>query len=169
MDQFLSFALSPLAAHAPAVLFRWREEFIAEKIRPLLLAQAYALIQHHIEQGDTLIIITATNRFITEPIAKLYGIEHLLATTPEWADDRYTGRYVGTPCFREGKVTRLKEWLVEHPHSLATSFFYSDSHNDLPLLQQVGRPVAVDPDATLREAANASGWPIISLREQAHS
>ena len=161
---FLEFALAPLAANPPEQLFRWRDEFIAEKIRPILLPKAYELIQHHIDQGETPIIITATNRFVTEPIARLYGIEHLLATAPEWLDGRYTGRFVGTPCFREGKVTRLLEWLTEYPHELATSSFYSDSHNDLPLMRQVGRPVAVDPDETLRSYAEQHGWPILALR-----
>lgn len=161
---FLEFALAPLAAHHPEDLFRWRDDFIAEKIKPILLPKAYDLIQSHLDQGNTPIIITATNRFVTEPIARLYGIEHLLATAPEWTEGHYTGRFVGTPCFREGKVTRLMEWLLEYPHELSTSFFYSDSHNDIPLLQQVGYPVAVDPDDTLSQTAHQRGWPIISLR-----
>lgn len=162
---FLEFALAPLAANPPEALFRWRDDFIAEKISPILLPRAYDLIQRHVDQGDTPIIITATNRFVTEPIARLYGIEHLLATAPEWLDGRYTGRFVGTPCFREGKVTRLMEWLAEYPHELGTSSFYTDSHNDLPLMRQVGRPIAVDPDEKLAEAARSEGWPIISLRQ----
>ncbi|MGX2040528.1 histidinol-phosphatase [Methylocaldum sp. MU1018] len=163
--KFLEFALSPLADNRPEALHEWRAAFIEEKIRPLLLPAAAALIEKHRRAGDIPIIITATNRFVTEPIARLYGIEHLIATTPEFNGGRYTGRFVGTPCFREGKVQRLKEWLAENDHNLADSWFYSDSHNDLPLLSLVGFPVAVDPDETLATHAAQSCWPIISLRD----
>ena len=112
-------------------------------------------------------IITATNRFVTQPIADLLGVPHLLATEPEMAGERYTGRVAGTPCFQHGKVERLEQWLVEQDEGLDGSWFYSDSHNDLPLLQQVEHPVAVDPDETLRREAVTRGWPIISLREGA--
>lgn len=161
---FLEFSLAPLAAYEPDDLFRWREEFISEIIRPLLLGKAHALIQSHVDRGHTPIIITATNHFITAPIAELYGISHLLATLPEWLGGRYTGRFVGVPCFQEGKVTRLHEWLRNHPHDLAGSYFYSDSRNDIPLLEQVGFPVAVDPDEILRQTALERNWPVISLR-----
>ncbi|MBM3203853.1 HAD family hydrolase [Candidatus Woesearchaeota archaeon] len=164
---FLQFALAPLAAYPPDDLFRWRDEFIAEVIRPLRLPAACELIRSHVDQGHTPIIITATNRFITEPIARLYGIEHLLATTPEWRDGRYTGRCVGTPCFQAGKVIRLTEWLRDNPHDLSQSYFYTDSHNDIPLLEQVGYPVAVDADDRLARLARERGWPLISLRTQA--
>jgi HAD superfamily hydrolase (TIGR01490 family) len=164
--QFLEFALTPLAENEPEELHRWRELFIEEKIKPILLPAAHALIQRHRDEGDIPIIITATNSFVTEPIAFLYGIDHLIATTPEFADGRYTGRFVGTPCFREGKVTRLDEWLEGNDHELADSWFYSDSHNDLPLLSRVGHPVAVDPDEILARAAAEAGWPIISLRRE---
>lgn len=163
--RFLEFALGPLAEHEPETLYRWRTAFIEEKIRPILLPIARTLIEQHRTVGNVPIIITATNRFVTEPIAELYGIEHLIATAPEFKDGRYTGRFVGTPCFRDGKVTRLDEWLVENDHDPADSWFYSDSHNDLPLLSRVGRPVAVDPDPTLARHAEEKGWPIISLRD----
>jgi HAD superfamily hydrolase (TIGR01490 family) len=163
--KFLEFALSPLAAHDPERLYRWRDEFIAAKIQPILLSAARALIEKHRALGDLPLIITATNRFVTEPIAALYGIDHLIATTPEFMDGRYTGRYLGTPCFRDGKVVRLDEWLAEQGHNLEGSWFYSDSHNDLPLLARVAHPVAVDPDPLLARHAEAHGWPIISLRE----
>lgn len=165
--EFLQFALAPLAAHPPEQLHAWREAFIQEKIQPILLPAARTLLDRHRSAGDTLMIITATNRFVTEPIASLYGIENLIATTPEMANDRYTGHFVGTPCFQGGKVIRLDEWLTQHQRDLSGSWFYSDSHNDLPLLNRVQHPVAVDPDESLAEQASRRGWPIISLRNDA--
>jgi HAD superfamily hydrolase (TIGR01490 family) len=162
--EFLEFALRPLAAHDPARLHRWREAFVATKILPILLPAARALIEKHRAMGDIPLIITATNGFVTAPIAAAYGIEHLIATLPEFTDGRYTGRFVGTPCFRDGKVARLEEWLAAQHYDLAGSWFYSDSHNDLPLLSRVAHPVAVDPDDTLALHAREKGWPIISLR-----
>jgi HAD superfamily hydrolase (TIGR01490 family) len=161
---FLEFALAPLAQYKPEELYRWRNAFIQEKVKPIVLPAAHELIQKHRYSGDIPIIITATNRFVTEPIAHLYGIDHLIATHPEFANGRYTGRFIGTPCFREGKIARLEEWLTEHDHDLVDSWFYSDSHNDLPLLCRVSHPVAVDPDETLLRVAEEAGWPIISLR-----
>jgi HAD superfamily hydrolase (TIGR01490 family) len=158
--------LQPLAEHPLADLLRWRAEFIEAKIQPILLPQAAALLDRHRAAGDVLLIITATNRFITAPIAELLGVANLLATEPEFIDGRYTGRSVGIPCFQQGKVTRLEAWLAETGHDLAGSWFYSDSHNDLPLLHRVAHPVTVDPDAALARYAMERGWPIISLREQ---
>lgn len=165
IGEFLRFALAPLAAHPTEQLNDWREAFIQEKITPILLPAARILLDRHREAGDTLMIITATNRFVTEPIAGLYGIQHLIATTPEMLDGRYTGRFSGIPCFQDGKVTRLDEWLAHHQGSLTGSWFYSDSHNDLPLLKKVSNPVAVDPDELLADQARLNGWPIISLRQ----
>lgn len=165
--EFLAFALQPLAAHDPESLYRWRAAFIRDKIEPILLPAARTLIARHQAAGDTLMIITATNRFVTAPIAALYGIGHLIATTPEFRDGRYTGRFEGTPCFQSGKVTRLNEWLDAHQGALDGSWFYSDSHNDLPLLEKVSHPVAVDPDPILQRHAAANRWPVISLREAA--
>jgi HAD superfamily hydrolase (TIGR01490 family) len=165
--EFLNFSLQPLAQNEPERLYQWRSQFIHAIITPLLLEPAQHLIDQHRKKGDTLMVITATNRFVTEPIAALYGIENLLATTPEMIDGKYTGRFVGTPCFREGKVKLLKEWLADSSETLQGSWFYSDSHNDLPLLQQVENPVAVDPDEKLAEFAKAAQWPIISLRNGA--
>lgn len=162
--EFLRFALKPLADNEPERLYAWRAEFIEEKIRPILLPAAGEVIERHRRAGDLPVIITATNRFVTEPIASLYGIEHLIATTPEFRDGRYTGRFEGTPCFQQGKVTRLDEWLAQNGLELDGSWFYSDSHNDLPLLAKVGNPVAVDPDETLLRIAQENGWPVISLR-----
>ena len=165
--EFLNFALQPLAQHDPEQLYAWRSDFVREKIEPILLPAAHRLIEEHRSLGDTLMIITATNRFVTEPIARLYGIEHLIATTPEFREGRYTGLYEGIPCFQEGKVTRLIEWLDQHEKSLEGSWFYSDSHNDLPLLSRVRHPVAVDPDDILRQHADQEGWPVLSLRDSA--
>jgi len=162
--EFLYFALKPLADNEPERLYAWREEFVEEKIKPILLPAAREVVEKHREAGDLLLVITATNRFVTEPIVKLYGIEHLIATTPEFRDGRYTGRFEGTPCFQAGKVTRLDEWLEQNDHALQDSWFYSDSHNDLPLLTKVSNPVAVDPDETLLSFAQEKGWPVISLR-----
>ncbi|OAI19682.1 MULTISPECIES: HAD family hydrolase [Methylomonas] len=162
--EFLHFSLAPLACHEPAQLYRWREEFVETLIKPIMLDAAHELVERHRAAGDTLLVITATNRFVTEPIVKLYGIDNLLATTPEMKDGRYTGRFNGTPCFQQGKVTLLQQWLAESGESMLGSHFYSDSHNDLPLLNLVERPVAVDPDPKLRLAAEQAHWPVISLR-----
>ena len=162
--EFLEFALKPLAENDPADLFAWRSLFVEQKIRPILLPAAHALVMRHREQGDLPVVVTATNSFVTGPIAGLYDIEQLIATEPEFRAGRFTGRYVGTPCFREGKVTRLMEWLESTGHDLRGSWFYSDSHNDEPLLSLVDNPVAVDPDEPLQQLASANGWPVISLR-----
>lgn len=161
---YQAFMLRPLAGRPLAELQAWRERFMAEKIQPILLPKAKELLNQHRAAGDILLIITATNRFITAPIAERLGVSHLLATEPEMVDDRYTGRTVGIPCFRQGKVERLNLWLADQGVDLADSWFYSDSHNDLPLLNQVAHPVAVDPDPTLARHAQQQGWPIISLR-----
>jgi HAD superfamily hydrolase (TIGR01490 family) len=163
--EFLRFSLQPLADNNPEQLYQWRAQFIEETIRPLMLQSAQQLIDKHKARGDTLLVITATNRFVTEPIVNLYGIENLLATTPEFIDGRYTGGFNGIPCFREGKVKLLETWLENSTETMQDSWFYSDSHNDLPLLKLVDNPVAVDPDEKLIEFANASNWPIISLRD----
>ncbi len=164
IQAFLVFMLRPLAEHPLEQLLAWRVQFIEEKIRPILLPKAIALLAQHRAAGDTLLIITATNRFLTAPIAELLEVPCLLATEVEFVDGRYTGRPAGIPCFQHGKVERLRVWLAETGHTLDESWFYSDSHNDLPLLTQVRYPVAVDPDAPLTEHAQAHGWPIISLR-----
>jgi HAD superfamily hydrolase (TIGR01490 family) len=164
MAEFLDFSLKPLADNDPEQLYAWRAQFIAEIITPLLLQAAQELIDTHRYKGDTLLVITATNRFVTEPIVKLYGIEYLLATTPEFANGRYTGRFQGEPCFQHGKVMQLQAWLKDTGETLHGSWFYSDSHNDIPLLELVDNPVAVDPDAQLEDYARRANWPIISLR-----
>ena len=164
MVAFLRFALKPLTEHSLDQLHVWREQFMAEIITPVLLSAAQKLVDKHRAQGDTLLVITATNRFITAPIVALYGIDNLIATTPELVNERYTGEIVGVPCFQEGKVTLLKDWLEKTGETLQGSYFYSDSHNDLPLLRLVDYPVAVDSDEKLRAVAVAQGWKIMSFR-----
>lgn len=162
--EFLRFQLGSLTQHDTRTLHQWRDQYLQEKILPIILPKAKVLLKQHRNQGHTLLIITATNRFLTEPIARLLDVEHLIATEPEIIDGRYSGEVVGTPSFREGKVVRLLEWLETHQKTLEGSWFYSDSHNDLPLLYQVTYPVAVDPDEILAAAASQKNWPIISLR-----
>ncbi len=164
IHEFLAFQLEVLGKHEVDTLTRWRARFLEEKIRPILLPGAMRLVEEHRARGDTLVIVTATNRFLTAPIAALFRIEHLIATEPERVDGRYTGRACGIPSFAEGKVTRLEAWLGEHGETWEESWCYSDSHNDLPLLFAVAHPVAVDPDEALATVARRQGWPIISLR-----
>ncbi|MEO5339727.1 MAG: HAD-IB family hydrolase [Magnetococcus sp. MYC-9] len=165
IQAYLAFQLAFLAQCEQTVLYRWRDRFMAERVLPIVAPHARDLLHRHRQRGDTLVIITATNRFVTEPIAQALGVPHLLATEVEEHEARFTGRSTGIPCFREGKVHRLQAWMQEHQQSLADSWFYSDSHNDLPLLTQVTHPVAVDPDATLRQIAAEKGWEILSLRQ----
>ena len=164
IHEFLRFSLKPLAEHDADTLQAWHRRFMAEKIAPIMLPKARELLDKHRAQGDFLLIITATNRFVTGPIAEALGVDDMLATEPAVAEGRYTGEVDGIPCFQHGKVTRLNEWLARTGHHLADSWFYSDSHNDLPLLEQVTHPVAVDADETLAEHARLKGWPHISLR-----
>lgn len=162
--EFLAFALRPLATHDRATLDAWHEEYMRNKVRPMITDEARALVERHRAAGDTLMIITATNSFVTGPIAREFGVPHLLATEPEVRAGRFTGKVAGIPCFREGKVKRLDGWLREHGENLAGSWFYSDSHNDLPLLERVAHPVAVNPDESLAGTARSRGWSIIELR-----
>jgi HAD superfamily hydrolase (TIGR01490 family) len=143
----------------------WREAFMSKKVAPMMLEKAAQLLAEHREQGHTLMIITATNRFITEPIAHKLGVEHLIATEPELVNGRFTGEVAGTPSFQEGKVERLYDWLSGHGENLAGAWFYSDSRNDVPLLEKVDNPVAVDPDPTLEQIARERGWKVMSLRD----
>jgi HAD superfamily hydrolase (TIGR01490 family) len=164
IGEFLDFQLKPLSRHPRAQLDAWHREFMEGKIRPLIRATARALVEQH--RGDLCAVITATNSFVTAPIAREFGIDHLVATEPAHQDGQFTGGVAGIPCFREGKVARLDAWLAERGESLASyaeSWFYSDSLNDLPLLERVSHPVAVDPDPTLGAHARRKGWPIMSL------
>ncbi|AHK17050.1 MULTISPECIES: HAD family hydrolase [Thalassolituus] len=164
IHEYLEFAMRPLTQYDTEQMLAERERFLIERIDPLITQHARDLIEKHRAAGDVLLIITATNGFVTYPIAERLDIEHIIAPHPEVVDGRYTGKTVGIPSFQGGKVTRLNDWIAEHQHSLEGSYFYSDSHNDLPLLRIVDHPVAVDPDDTLKAAAEAAGWPIISLR-----
>ncbi|WFE72473.1 HAD-IB family hydrolase [Halomonas sp. M1] len=165
MAAFLEMALKPLAENTPEQLAAWHQQFMASKIEPHILPKAEELLARHRTKGDTLLIITATNRFITAPIAERLGVDDLIAVDPEMIDGHYTGRVSGVPSYREGKVTRLKQWLEDQDLTMDGAWFYSDSHNDLPLLEQVEHPVAVDPDDTLREVAETRHWRIMSLRD----
>ncbi|WP_342245848.1 histidinol-phosphatase [Pseudomonas sp. OTU5201] len=164
IQDYLNFSLDILGRTEMAQLDQWHREFMRDCIEPIILPKAEALLAEHRAAGDKLLIITATNRFVTAPIAQRLGVETLLATECEMADGRYTGRTTDVPCFREGKVTRLARWLAENRLNLDDSSFYSDSLNDLPLLEQVTYPVAVDPDQKLRAEAERRGWPVMSLR-----
>ncbi|MCU7915794.1 MAG: HAD family phosphatase [Candidatus Thiodiazotropha sp. (ex Gloverina cf. vestifex)] len=161
--EFLRFSLAPLRQHPPKRLQEWRREFLDSVISPLITDSAIQLVEKHRDAGDMLMIITATNAFVTRPIADRFGIEHLIATEPETLNGHYTGDVEGEPSFREGKVNRLQDWLEAHQQTLQNSWFYSDSHNDLPLLERVDHPVAVDPDEALAEVATTRQWPILQL------
>ncbi|MGO1762815.1 MAG: HAD family hydrolase [Halomonadaceae bacterium] len=165
MAAFLEVALKPLADNSPEQLSAWHQQFMASKIEPSILPKAEELLARHRTQGDTLLIITATNRFITAPIAERLGVDNLIAVNPEVREGRYTGRVSGIPSYREGKVTRLNQWLEQQHISIDGAWFYSDSHNDLPLLEEIDHPVAVDPDDTLRSIAEERQWRIMSLRD----
>jgi len=164
IHEFLDFQLRPLSQHPRTVLDAWHAEYMKQRIVPMIRDSARALVEKH--RDEVCVIITATNSFVTAPIARAFGIEHLIATEPEVRNGEYTGGVSGTPCFREGKVECLEAWLAERGENIKNvlkSTFYSDSHNDLPLLQQVQHPVAVDPDTALRAHAEVHGWPVISL------
>jgi len=167
IDAYLRFVLRPLAEIPPQRLAELRHGFIDERIRPLVAPGAPRLLDEHRRRGDHLLIITAANRFIASPIAELFEADTLLATEPAMAGDRYTGEVAGTPCFREGKIKRLEDWLGGCTTALGNATFYSDSNNDLPLLERVGWPVAVDPDPILAREVRLRGWPTISLRDPA--
>jgi len=165
INAYLRFALEPLTRHSLEELETLHREFMAEHIEPMMLPKALALLEEHRSRGDQLLIITATNGFVTRPIAARLGVDQILATDPEIRDGRYTGNFLGIPTFQQGKVTRLQEWLADNHHHLDDAWFYSDSINDLPLLEAVARPVAVDPDERLTAIAGERSWPIISLRD----
>lgn len=164
ITDYLNFTLAIFGRTEMAQLDAWHREFMAECIEPIILPKALALLDKHRAAGDKLVIITATNRFVTAPIAARLGVDTLLATECEMVDGRYTGRTTDVPCFKEGKVTRLNRWMQENGFTLDGATFYSDSMNDLPLLEQVSYPVAVDPDPKLMAEAEDRNWPIMSLR-----
>lgn len=165
-EQAAEFMLGLLSAHAPHELALWHEQYMREVIRPAIEPAALDLVRGHLEAGDLCAIVTATNTFVTAPIARAFGVPHLIGTEPEYANGRYTGRIAGTPSFKEGKVTRVRQWLAGMDLSMADfgeSFFYSDSINDVPLLEQVTRPIAANPSPSLRAIAQRQGWQVLDL------
>jgi len=167
IHEFLDFQLKPLSRHPRSQLDAWHREFMQRKILPIVTAKGRELVAEYLQGAELVVIITATNSFVTLPIAREFGVEHLIATEPEQTGGEFTGRVSGTPSFREGKIARLDAWLANRGlnwNNISQSWFYSDSLNDLPLLQRVSNPVAVDPDPTLKAHAEQHGWPVISLR-----
>ncbi len=164
IDAYVRFALSPLVGRPREEIDSWHRAFMKSKINPIMLPRAARLITDHRQQGHELLIVTATNRYITGPIAMSLGVDELIACEGEIVDGMYTGEPSGVPSFQDGKVTRLRQWMEGRDATLDGAYFYSDSHNDLALLELVDNPVAVDPDDTLRAHAEERGWPIISLR-----
>lgn len=165
--EFLDFQLAPLARHPRAQLDAWHREFMDAVIRPMIGTRARALVHEHLERGALVAVVTATNSFVTGPIVREFGIAHLVATVPAQHDGTFTGKPRGLPAFKAGKIERVDDWLETlglYRGSFTRSWFYSDSHNDLPLLLRVSNPVAVDPDDTLRAHATTHGWPVLSLR-----
>jgi HAD superfamily hydrolase (TIGR01490 family) len=167
INAFLEFQLKPLSQHPRAQLDAWHREFMQQKIAPMMTEKSRALVEQHRANGDLLVIITATNSFVTGPIATAFGIANLIGTVPEEMNGEFTGKVTGTPSFQQGKITRLNEWLAERGQGLSdfgTTWFYSDSHNDLPLMKLVDKPIAVNPDPILLAYAEDHAWPIMSLR-----
>jgi len=162
--EFLAFSLKPLTRFTMEELASLHEEFMDKHIRSVMTDKGIAQIRQHRDKGDVTVIITATNRFVTAPIAGAFGVDDLIATDPEIVDGRYTGKVAGTPCFQKGKITRLQQWLENTHHDLVGSTFYSDSHNDIPLLEIVETPIAVDPDDELKSLAEKNNWQIRSFR-----
>jgi len=162
--KFLAFSLKPLTLYPREKLDELHKEFMQKLIKPVMTDKGVAQIKQHRDKGDITVIITATNRFVTGPIARAFAVDDLIATDPEIIDGKYTGQVAGTPCFQQGKITRLNQWLENTSHDLENSTFYSDSHNDLALLEQVSTPIAVDPDDELKATAIERNWEICSFR-----
>ncbi len=170
IDAFLRFALKPLSEHPRAQLQQWHDAFMAEVIVDKLHPAAIALVKRHQDAGDLCCVVTATNSFVTRPIVNAFGITHLVATEPATvnhdASQMFTGAVHGIPSFREGKIQRVQDWLASLGHAMdrmEKSYFYSDSLNDLPLLEQVSHPIATNPDPRLRAEAEKRQWPILEL------
>ena len=164
--EYLAFALRPLAQHPRAQLDAWHEKFMETVIRPAITPKARALVQQHLDAGDVCCCVTATNAFVTAPIAREFGVPHLIAIDLEEHEGRFTGKPRGIPSFQEGKILRVEAWLQTMDQRIADypkSYFYSDSRNDLPLLLRVTDPVAVNPDPVLKQTADQNGWPILDL------
>ena len=164
---FLHFDFKPLASHPRVQLELWREQYLARIIAPMILPKSLELVASHEARGDLTMIITAANSFVSTPIARMFGVSHLLASVPESRDGEFTGNIEGIPCFHEGKVIMLDAWLASRGQTLADfreSYFYGDSQSDVPLMEKVTHPIAVEPDDALAELARQRNWPIISLR-----
>jgi len=161
---WLDFCLEPLSRYSMAELQELHHRFMIQKIEPIMLDKAQNCINQHKERGDTVLVMTASNSFVTAPIAKKYGINQMLATEPEIKAGRYTGGVSGIPCFQSGKVDKLMPWLQKNEETLTWSTFYSDSHNDLPLLELVDNPVAVNADKILTKIAEKKGWEVLNWR-----
>ena len=161
---WLEFCLEPLTRYSMTELQELHHRFMIQKIEPILLDKAQNCINQHKERGDTVLVMTASTSFVTAPIVKKYGINHLLATEPEIKAGRYTGGVSGIPCFQSGKVDKLMPWLQKNEETLTGSTFYSDSHNDLPLLELVDNPVAVNADKILTKIAQKKGWEVLNWR-----
>ena len=161
---WLKFCLEPLTRYSMTELQEFHHRFMIQKIEPILLDKAQNCINQHKERGDTVLVMTASTSFVTAPIVKKYGINHLLATEPEIKEGRYTGGVSGIPCFQAGKIDKLMPWLQKNEETLTGSTFYSDSHNDLPLLELVDNPVAVNADKILTKIAEKKGWEILNWR-----
>jgi HAD superfamily hydrolase (TIGR01490 family) len=165
--EFTEFYLSTLAGRSLPQLETWRGEYLRQMIMPMISTAARELVGRHRTSGDLMVLTTAASRFLTDPIARELGFEHLIATEPEMRDGRFTGRVSGTPNMREGKIARLEAWLAQRNETLASfrqSWFYSDSRNDIPLLSRVTHPVAVNADATLAALADEKGWATLRIR-----
>ena len=161
---WLEFCLEPLSRYSMSELQEFHHRFMIQKIEPIMLDKAQNCINQHKERGDTVLVMTASNSFVTAPIAKKYGINQMLATEPEIKAGRYTGGVSGIPCFQSGKVDKLMPWLQKNEETLTGSTFYSDSHNDLPLLELVDNPVAVNADKILTKIAEKKGWEVLNWR-----
>ena len=161
--EYLNFCLKPLATHSIEELNIWHAEFMQKKILPMITQEARNLVEEHRKEGDMLAIITSTNSFVTGPIAAEFGIEHLIATEPEIKNGRYTGKIVGKPCYGIGKLENLRVWLINQRKHFLHTRFYTDSYTDLPLMEWVDEPIAVNPDEKLKTHAEENGWPILRL------
>ncbi|MCC4116507.1 HAD family phosphatase [Aromatoleum toluclasticum] len=165
--EFLDFQLAPLARHPREQLDAWHRQFMANSVAPMITEKSRALVRQHLDSGALVAVVTATNSFVTGPIVREFGIPHLVATIPAQESGAFTGKPRGMPAFKAGKIERVDAWLESlglYMGSFGRSWFYSDSHNDLPLMARVTDPIAVDPDGTLRAHAQSAGWPVISLR-----
>ena len=164
IDGFLSFCLKPLIENDMEYLLKLRQQFIEDKIKPIVTQPGKEIINHAIENGKTVVIATATNDFVTRPIADLFNVQTLIATEFEIKNQQFTGKVINAPCFREGKLNKVQKWVDDNNFDLSKASFYSDSFNDLPLLEKVKTPVIVDGDDKLVEIGKNRDWDCVSFR-----